>query len=258
MSTKVSIITVCYNAAATLANTIESIINQTYDNIEYIIIDGGSTDGTLQIIKSYSDKIAYWKSESDKGIYDAMNKGLKYATGEWIGFMNSGDKYASAEIIESVFHNIDYSDTNVIYGQTIMYLKWGVYKVKPDNPVKLDSILCHQSVFVRTAIHKKYPFNLQLKYVADDEVLKRIMKEYPNSFSYFPSVIAVYDGVVGFSSDANKTEAERDTLKGTHSHIICIKRQLINLLPETIKFLLMRIYYAMNPRYEKIENQNIP
>ena len=81
---KISIVTVCYNAVSVIENTILSVINQTYPDIEYIIIDGGSTDGTVEIIEKYSDRLAYWVSEPDNGIYDAMNKGIKVVTGDYI------------------------------------------------------------------------------------------------------------------------------------------------------------------------------
>lgn len=90
---KISIVTVSYNAAKTIEQTIKSVINQTYSNIEYIVIDGGSTDGTVDIIRKYEDRIAYWVSEPDGGIFDAMNKGIKVATGEVVGIINSDDWY---------------------------------------------------------------------------------------------------------------------------------------------------------------------
>jgi len=91
----ISVVTVVYNGEKHLEQTIKSVLDQGYDNIEYIIIDGGSTDGTLEIIKKYEDAIDYWVSESDGGIYDAMNKAISLATGEWINFMNSGDDFFS-------------------------------------------------------------------------------------------------------------------------------------------------------------------
>ena len=102
--TLISIVTVSYNAVLTIEQTILSVINQTYPNVEYIIIDGGSTDGTVDIIKKYEDKIAYWVSEPDKGIYDAMNKGVVVATGEWINFMNAGDIFTDGDVIDKLFH----------------------------------------------------------------------------------------------------------------------------------------------------------
>ena len=98
----ISVITVSYNAVLTIEQTILSVINQTYLNIEYIIIDGGSTDGTVNVIKKYADKIAYWVSESDKGIYDAMNKGIAYSHGEYCNFINAGDKFCSSSILKQV------------------------------------------------------------------------------------------------------------------------------------------------------------
>lgn len=102
----ISVITVCYNAKSNLEKTILSVLNQTYSNIEYIIIDGGSTDGTIDIIKRYDDKITYWQSEPDNGIYDAMNKGIQKANGEWINFMNAGDLFASTMILQQMLDAI--------------------------------------------------------------------------------------------------------------------------------------------------------
>ena len=104
---KISVVTVCYNAADTIEKTILSVLNQTYHDIEYIIIDGGSTDGTVEIIRKYADKIAYWVSEPDKGIYDAMNKGIEVATGEWINFMNAGDRFYKSDVIKLIFDNMN-------------------------------------------------------------------------------------------------------------------------------------------------------
>lgn len=117
--TLISIVTVSYNAVLTIEQTILSVINQTYPNVEYIIIDGGSTDGTVDIIKKYEDKIAYWVSEPDKGIYDAMNKGVVVATGEWINFMNAGDIFTDGDVIDKLFHqNIIINRVGIVFGDT--------------------------------------------------------------------------------------------------------------------------------------------
>ena len=105
MSCKITIVTVCFNAEEILEQTMLSVLNQTYSDIEYLLIDGGSKDGTLDIIKKYSDRVR-WISEPDKGIYDAMNKAIKMASGEWINFMNAGDFFASTDVLEKVFRPV--------------------------------------------------------------------------------------------------------------------------------------------------------
>lgn len=112
----VSVITVAYNEETTIEKTILSVVTQNYSPIEYIIIDGGSTDGTVDIIRKYESHITYWISEKDEGIYDAMNKGLKYASGEWSIFMNSGDWFYDETVIEKVFSDKYSSAVGVIYG----------------------------------------------------------------------------------------------------------------------------------------------
>lgn len=127
--TLISIVTVSYNAVLTIEQTILSVINQTYPNVEYIIIDGGSTDGTVDIIKKYEDKIAYWVSEPDKGIYDAMNKGGLKATGDFIQFLNAGDWFENEYVIEKIFKDW-YKRVDVIYGDMIIRRSDGVYYAK--------------------------------------------------------------------------------------------------------------------------------
>ena len=113
---KITIITVCYNAVNVLEKTICSVLNQSYKNIEYIIIDGKSTDGTLNIIKKYDTYITRWTSEPDKGIFDAMNKGVSYSHGNWVLFLNSGDYLCDEFVISRCFENCQYNDCSVIYG----------------------------------------------------------------------------------------------------------------------------------------------
>lgn len=146
----ITVITVVFNGNDSLEETIQSVINQTYDNVEYIVIDGGSTDGTLDIIKQHEGKIDRWLSEEDSGIYDAMNKGINLANGEWINFMNSGDVFHDNDVLlnfykeSKKYQNIDffYSDSIVRNGK-----KYICNKEK--------RILIHQAIIYRKAIHEK-------------------------------------------------------------------------------------------------------
>jgi len=159
-----SIITVVYNGAQYLEKTIQSVVNQTYDNIEYIIIDGGSTDGSVDIIKKYTDKINYWISEKDKGIFDAMNKGLQNVNGEFVAFMNAGDYYELEACAEMVMVMKQYLGVDVFYGDTNLIIstlkfKYG-YKIYPtptiDDNILIAPLFCHQSSFVRREMFDKY------------------------------------------------------------------------------------------------------
>lgn len=179
---KISIITVSYNAAKTIEHTIRSVVNQTYENIEYIIIDGGSTDGTVDIIKKYEDKIAYWVSEPDKGIYDAMNKGISAATGDVIGILNSDDWYDDNTLekvascmegisADGICGSIRYSDEN---GNSLMIPP---VHSSPDLCVMQRGMsIAHPSVFVWNSFYKKYGlFSLDYPIAGDYELLLRAL-----------------------------------------------------------------------------------
>ena len=165
---KISIITVCFNSVSTIEQTIRSVINQSYDNIEYIIIDGGSTDGTMDIIRKYEQYISYWVSEPDDGTYAAMNKGIAKATGDVIGFMNSDDWYMD-DAIHAIAEAFSRTDADIVYGKTID-VENGTHRVQ-DIPL-LENIFsgmvfCHQSVFVKTGLMKDNPFDISYRIVAD-------------------------------------------------------------------------------------------
>lgn len=165
--TIMTVITVVYNAANCLEKTIQSVINQTYKNIEYIIVDGGSNDGTLDIIRKYEDRITYWQSESDNGIYDAMNKAVNLTTGEWINFMNAGDIFYNGYVIESV-NNLIKKNDDIVYGNSFTYDNI-LLKIK--NPslwnMLCERMVCHQSIFARRKLFDEYHFDTNYKIVAD-------------------------------------------------------------------------------------------
>lgn len=164
---KISVITVCFNAVDTLERTIESVLGQTYSDIEYIIIDGGSTDGTVDIIYKYAERITYWVSEPDKGIYDAMNKGIKVATGEWTNFMNAGDTFSNQKVLATIFGNATSSDVDVLFGNSYSLDGKGnrkEHKCRKDiTLLRYMPIYRHGASFVRTVVHKKCLFDLSRK-----------------------------------------------------------------------------------------------
>jgi len=195
---KISIITVVWNNKETIKDAIDSVLNQTYKNIEYIIIDGASTDGTIEIIKAYGNKITKFLTESDKGLYDAMNKGISLATGDVVGILNSDDFYIDNDVIEKVIKVFNTKDVDSMFADLVY--------VNPDNLKKIvryyDSskfnpnrfaygwMPAHPTFFVKKEIYQKYGgFKLDYKIAADYEILVRFLKKHTISYSYLNEVI---------------------------------------------------------------------
>jgi len=178
---KITVITVVYNAHAIIERTIKSVIGQSYLNIEYIIIDGASSDGTLEIAERYESKIALIESGRDDGIYDAMNKGLKYATGDYVLFLNAGDELYDADTLTKVFAGADYAD--VYYGNTAIISSDGAVlgdrRLTPPDALSWKSLkygMCvsHQSFIARRSLCENY--NLHYKVSADIDWVIKVLK----------------------------------------------------------------------------------
>lgn len=243
MSLKISVVTVCYNAASTIEETMLSVLNQTYDNIEYIIIDGGSTDGTVDIIKKHADRLAYWVSEPDKGIYDAMNKGIAVATGDYINFMNAGDKFYNNDILLDIFLNYDVSDKDIIYGDAIYkYSNSTIYR-KPLNLNELPTHNClfHQSMFILTRLLKENPYDISFKISADYN-FSYIQYSRGASFFYFPQPIAYFEATSGISSNSVSIKMDEDLrIRGISPTLLYhIKKKLLVYKSEVRKRLAKR------------------
>lgn len=172
MSIKVSVITVVLNNRTGFVKTAGSVAGQDYPFFEWIVIDGGSTDETTREIAHYSHKITYWTSEPDRGLYDAMNKGLQKATGEWVVFLNAGDAFAATDTLSGIFGN-NLTAYGVVYGDVLAgYSEAQVLKKagKPADLIK-GMVICHQAVFVRTHLIQESGFDLEYPIGADFNML---------------------------------------------------------------------------------------
>ncbi|MGN6495630.1 MAG: glycosyltransferase family 2 protein [Agriterribacter sp.] len=201
---RVTVITVVYNGRAAIARTIASVAEQIYPNLEYIVIDGASTDGTLDVIRAHEEKITQWESEKDSGIYNAMNRGIALATGEWINFMNCGDVFANKDVIttlfgpkESAFPDVIYGDVRVNYGQFSR-----VVKAKDLVNFSKGMPFCHQTVFVRTQLMREHHFDEKYRLAADFDFFYGLWKK-QHDFFYFPGTIAIISNE-GVSDTARK------------------------------------------------------
>lgn len=166
MGDKISVITVVYNDVEHIRETMESYFSQTWENKEYIVIDGGSTDGTVDIIREYSDRLAYWCSEKDNGIYDAMNKGISHVTGDWVSILNSGDKFVGDTSLELTMNSVNVADVDVIYGNSVEKNEGFMMRIiAVDDPNKLEygPVYRHCSSLVRTDIQREFLFDTSKK-----------------------------------------------------------------------------------------------
>jgi len=200
----ISVITVVLNDKNNIENTIKSVISQTYTDIEYIIIDGGSTDGTVEIINRYLERISTFITEPDKGLYDAMNKGTNLATGEWISYMNSGDQFNNKNVLHKIFvdNNDVISNKDVIYSDVITDFKTK-RKIRKARNIDLfwrGLPFSHQAVLVKTKISKNRYFDLKYVTIADYDFLYAAFSQNAK-FYYFNYPIAIVDATTGVSKN---------------------------------------------------------
>ncbi|HBI14270.1 MAG TPA: glycosyltransferase [Desulfobulbaceae bacterium] len=209
---KISIVTVTYNAAPCVRETLESIIGQSYPNIEYIVIDGASNDGTQSIINGYHEHISHFRSEPDKGTYDAMNKAIDIATGAWVIFINAGDFFVHDQIVAQVFAHPIPDNYDFIYGDYIW--KGDKYGMRIESrPLdKMWQRICfsHQSLFSRTSLMKAKHFDLRYKIVSDYNFYFSCYME-GSEFLHLDFPISVFRA--GGLSDINFMERTRERWK---------------------------------------------
>ena len=190
----ISVVIVVYNAEATIGYAIDSVLQQTYKKFELIIIDGESKDHTVQIVKSYKDKINYFISEKDKGIYDAMNKGITAAKGEWILFLGADDALYIASVIQEIFENDNFENTDVLYGDVEFSSNKRRYGSKKDYRQLIEQNICHQAIFYK---HKLFQmvgnYNTQYSILADYEMNLRVFRLAALKTQYLPVIITLFN-----------------------------------------------------------------
>jgi len=205
---KISIITVCFNSEATIRDTIESVVAQRYGNIEYLVIDGRSSDSTLDIIEEYQDSIDYFVSEKDEGIYDAMNKGILAATGDFVGILNSDDVFAGPDSVGKIASAIQHNDeVEAIYGDLVYVDRWNLeravrlYSSKFFRPWKMrfGFMLPHPTFYARRELFDKLGFyKTNYRVAADFELLSRFLRNGVNTARVEGTLIKMREG--GISS----------------------------------------------------------
>lgn len=196
---KVSIITICYNRKNTISQCIESVLDQNYNDIEYIVIDGNSTDGTKDVIQFYADKISTYISEPDKGMYDAINKGLKIATGEIVGLMHSDDTFYDSDVVSKIVATFSKSPAiDGIYGNGIYVTNDEQQKMVRNRiggdyvfkKLKSGWLPLHPTVYLKKSVIEQFGYyNLNFKIASDTEFLLRYLYKYQIKMTYLPFYI---------------------------------------------------------------------
>lgn len=216
---KISIVTVAYNSARTIRDTIDSVLSQRYPEVEFIVIDGLSKDGTVELVKAYGNKISVFLSEKDKGIYDAMNKGVRMATGDVVGILNSDDFYADENVLRDVMAcfqpGVDAVYADLVYVDPVDTKKvtrtWisGQYK---EGAFKKGWMPPHPTFFVRRSLYEKFGgFTDQLRSAADYEIMLRLIHKEKVNLAYLDRVIVrMRAGGASNASLKNRLKANRE------------------------------------------------
>lgn len=250
---KISVITVCFNAAAEIEATMLSVLEQTHPDVEYIVVDGGSTDGTAEIIARHAPRLAWWVSEPDGGIYDAMNKGLARATGAYVNFMNAGDRFASPDALATAAAALALHRPTILYGNTRMRERGVVYEIPGRAPEELMARrmpFCHQSVLVSTDYHKAHPFDTSFRCCADYNMFYKAFFTDKVDFRHVDSLIADYNEGEGFSrSNMSTTYREVYRVWGIENNRLKVAAMEMKLL---WRRLMIALRYAMPARLLRI------
>lgn len=254
---KISIITATYNSAGTIRDTFDSVLRQTYSEIEYIVVDGASKDGTVDIIREYEPRFEgrmRWVSERDSGIYDAMNKGLRMATGDVVGILNSDDFYTSEDVLETVAAKMAQTDVDAVYGdihfvnpddlgKCVRYYSSKVFK---PSLMRLGFIPAHPSFYCKRSAYEKFGgFDLDFKVAADFENLLRLI--------YVGHIKTLYieKDFVTMRTGGASTSGVKSYMSGMKDHLKALKK---NGIYSNIFILSLRYFYKIYELFKTGDN----
>ncbi len=252
--TKITVVTICYNSVSDIRATIESVLKQDYTNVEFIVIDGASKDGTVDIIKEYENDIDYWVSEPDNGIFDAMNKGISRSSGDYIFFLNSGDTFVSFDVLSSIATVLNNNkDKNNVYcgGVLLEYNGNSLGQKYSKNIISSWYTPPHQATFYPSIALKESRYNDKYRYLGDRELLFNLRKVSKIALIPIHLVVAKYDlsGVSSKRKNAIKIFKEATIiakLYGDYSFIVYFKQYLKAYTKYLSSFLLSdKLYFKL-------------
>jgi glycosyltransferase involved in cell wall biosynthesis len=258
---KLSIVTINYNNSHGLQQTIDAVINQSFNSYEYIVIDGGSSDDSKTIIEKYADKISYWVSEKDNGVYHAMNKGIAKANGEYVLFLNSGDYFITNTILEKIFAEKNTED--ILYGDVQTPTEILRYPEKLDFFYFFRYSLGHPASFIKKSLFEKYGFyNEENKIVSDWEFFLKVIVTHKASYKYLKEVVSYFDTTGMSSSVESQVLLNEEMIKVLHPYLDEYYSEIIigcNELRDkisyyqkkefrrTLKYYISKIFKVKNP-----------
>lgn len=252
---RVSIITVCFNAQDTIEETVKSAVSQTYTDIEYIVVDGASSDNTVSIIKQFQEKIGVFISEPDNGVYEAMNKGVSLATGDIVFFLNSGDVFFNNEVVKNVVEIFRKKDANIVFGDVVVLdPETGFTKVKShqlaDKVFFYHDTICHQAMFAKRSLFENYgAFDTRYRISADYEWLLRVKYGHHAEAMYTSLIISIFR-LGGISSNPKYYDtylSEYKEIKQVYysylQSLLCGNKFFRRMFNVSLRIVLMKVRY---------------
>lgn len=237
---KITIITVCYNSALHIEDAINSVAQQDYDNIEHIVIDGNSSDGTQKVLEKHVDKLGFWISEPDHGIYDAMNKGIKKSTGDVIGILNSDDFYFDNHVISKISEAFSDADIDAVFGDLIFVDPENLnktvrtYSSKKWHPERFAKgyMPAHPTFFVRREYYEKHGlFEIDYEIAADYEMLIRLLYVHKLNYKYLPmKMVKMRKGGVSSNGIKSNITLNNEIIRACRKH--GIKTSALKIYPK--------------------------